>query len=124
MGYEVHITRSDDWPGAAQHPILLDEWVEVVNSDASLQLTDESETVCVIWLDHHDKPQFWFTDGQITKKHPDERTLQKMAEIAARLNARVIDDDGAEYGEEQDLETAEDTERMGNRPWWQKFLKR
>jgi hypothetical protein len=125
MGYEVHITRAEDWTESADYPISESEWLKVVHSDPSLHISDEGT---VLWLDHpdkpSDKPQFWYADGMITKKHPDECTLQKMAEIADRLNARVIDDDGAEYGEEEDAETAESPDGENQRPWWRKLLQR
>ena len=127
MGYEVHITRADDWTLSQQHPILEKEWLEVVHSDPTLQVSEEDFLGdgtdqghrAVVWLAHPGKPQFWYGNGMVTKKHPDEPTLAKMVEIAQRLNARVIDDDGADIVEEEESSSTE----QNHRSWWQKLFK-
>ena len=127
MGYEVHITRAEDWTQSQQHSILEKEWLEVVHSDPTLQVSDEDylgdgsdeRHHAVVWLAHPARPQFWYENGMVTKKHPDELTLAKMAEIAQKLNARVVDDDGAELGEEEESGPPE----QNHRSWWQKLFK-
>ena len=125
MGYEVHITRAEDWTQGEEHPILDKEWLEVVHSDPTLQVSEDDYLGdgnaewqhAVVWLDHSEKPQFWYGGGIITKKNPDERTLQKMTQIAHRLNARVLDDDNAELGEEE-IGLFEQNQRS----WWRKLF--
>ena len=127
MGYEVHITRADDWTKSQQHPILEKEWLEVVHSDPTLQVSEEDfrgdgvgeRHHAVVWLAHPERPQFWYGNGMVTKKHPDEPTLAKMAEIAEKLNAHVIDDDGAQLGEDE----ASGPSEQNQRSWWQKLFK-
>jgi hypothetical protein len=110
MGYDLHITRADNWMDAAEHPIFDAAWTLVVDGDPSLELrtTDSydyrdsstGKTVRVhpvIWKAHAEEPAFWLMKGEITCKNPDESTVAKMKEIAAKLGARVFGDDDEEY---------------------------
>jgi len=111
MGYEVHITRADDWTDSSRHPIPEAQWNDVVARDPTLQVsTDdyyERKTPDggierfhpVVWLEHPDKPAFWFIDGAVDAKCPDERTVSKMMSLAASLDAKLIDDEGEVYAE-------------------------
>lgn len=116
MGYDVHITRADDWTESASVPISLEDWLAVVDRDPELRLertasatTAEREIVSFespglsvwtgwsrhgaggsfAWIDH--------SDGEIVVKNPDEEVLRKMHQIARALGARVQGDDGEEY---------------------------
>lgn len=114
MGYDLHITRAEDWTLSDKHPISEDEWMEVVNEDSTLEvsLTDYYERANikkngqterfhpVVWLTHPRKPAFWLMDGEIVKNSADKTVVDKMVEIAQKLNARVFGDDGEEYTSE------------------------
>lgn len=116
MGYDLHITRAEDWTEAESAPITLDEWRSFVANDpemtlvgvAETQLTDgqmlryQSEGLAVwvrssgnqaggnkAWFDHR--------HGEIVVKNPDDQIIQKMIEIAHRFNANVQGDDGERY---------------------------
>jgi hypothetical protein len=116
MGYELHITRAEVWTEAAQNPISEAEWHSLVRSDASLELstTDYYERktkaggteriYAVFWKGatydwngkpHH--PAFFLADGEVTTKSPQEVTVKKAIEIAEKLGAQVIGDDGEQY---------------------------
>lgn len=109
MGYDVYITRASDWLDRETFPIPEKEWMIVVQSDPSLQISKEDyfdrttkegnierlRPVC--WKQHPDSVPFWYMDGAIEVKSPDDSTIQKMIEIAKKLNARVIGEDGEEY---------------------------
>src|SRR5262249_20268559 len=43
MGYDVHITRADDWTEAESTPITLDEWLTYVHSDSEMRLDGYAE---------------------------------------------------------------------------------
>ena len=42
MGYDVHITRKDDWSDADGPTITRAEWLEYVSGDASMRLEKEA----------------------------------------------------------------------------------
>lgn len=109
MGYSLHITRADDWAHSKSQPILEAEWLAIVNADSSLQIsttdyydrrteTGEVKRIHpVLWIGHSDNVPFWFDDGAIEVSSPDDAVIAKMKEIATKLNARVVGDDGEEY---------------------------
>lgn len=141
MGYDIHITRADDWTDSPSVPISLEEWIAVVDGDPELRLervasatTVEGETVsfespglavwmgwsrngdggALAWIDH--------CDGETVSKNPDEEILRKMHQIAQALGARVQGDDGEEYDA-----TGRATRDIGfgaARPWWRRFFGR
>jgi len=43
MGYDVHITRAEDWQEGEAKPITLDEWLAYVNSDPEMRLEGVAE---------------------------------------------------------------------------------
>ena len=99
MGYEVHITRADDWASNEDCAIEPSEWIDVIESDKSLRLFDENGPHFAVWDGDPNESEAWldWVDGNITTKNPDEPLLRKMLEIAERLNAKVQDDDGELY---------------------------
>lgn len=113
MGYDLHITRADDWMRSEKHPISRAEWYAFVAADPELELstTDywESKTAnggiereyAVYWVAYpgsdKETPAFWMHNGRIVKKNPDKAVVRKMAAIARQLGARLFGDEGEEY---------------------------
>ena len=116
MGYDVHITRANEWWEAESAPITLDEWLLTVKADPEMRLdgfaevtTPEGSTirydnqglaVWKVWEGHHEdgnKAWFDYHRGRITVNNPDDRIIAKMKQIAERLGAKVIGDEGEEY---------------------------
>ena len=113
MGYDVHITRAENWLNSQHHPVLESEWLGLVSADETLEVDalsysgrDSADGTSkrqhpVIWLAHTDPqgdhPNFWYKDGRIFRKNPDDPTLKKMIEIAHKLDARVLGDEEEEY---------------------------
>lgn len=106
MSYDLHIVRADDWLDASQNPIGRDELEAVVAADPELTL-DEDQFVSmsnrsgrtnrypiVLW---NGNPAFWWYEDQIICSTPDEPLVRKLVEIANKLNAKVIGDDGESY---------------------------
>jgi hypothetical protein len=52
----------------------------------------------VIWTAHPQQVAFWFHDGAVSLKNPDNATIRKMVELAHKLNARVLGEENEEYG--------------------------
>ena len=108
MGYDVHITRADEWTESETAPIELDEWLAYVRSDPEMRLdgaasaalgsgetlTYENEGLAV-WTAYsqheRDGNLAWFDHrgGEIVVKNPDEEILDKLRRIAKALRARV-----------------------------------
>ena len=92
---ELHVTRAASWLDAAQHPIIEDEWLDLVATDASLEQDDDDPST-VWWHVDGEKIPIWFDDGVLVAKGADERVVAKLVMIAGALAARVLDEDDAE----------------------------
>jgi hypothetical protein len=101
MGYDVHITRAEHWASNEGREIAADEWLRFVQSDPELIPTPEDGEYFVIWRGTTKYPETWFEwrAGNITTKHPDRATLQKMLQMAAAFEAKVQGDEGEAYDE-------------------------
>jgi hypothetical protein len=115
MGYDVHITRANDWTEAKSAPIRLEEWLTLIQSDPEMQLDGFADAKTpdgvlryenqglVVWKAYSgngvngNMAWFDYRDGCITVKNPDEEILAKMKQIAKKLSAKVIGDEGEEY---------------------------
>lgn len=117
MGYELHITRADDWIASDQDPISLEEWLACVAGDPELSLEssaraplgDGVEFELTLpglarwnsWSRHNDpgaKVYLWHCDGGIVSRGIDAEVTAKLYRIAQQLGARVFGDEGEEYG--------------------------
>lgn len=107
MGYELHITRRDDWWDEEGSEISRQEWQSVVAADpdlvmqpipdgwpgdafSSALMTTRSERGDGIEALHWDQ-------GLVSAKHPSNVLIAKMCELARLLEARVQGDDGEYY---------------------------
>jgi len=137
MGYEVHITRKENWfddgPG-----ISLAEWLEVVRADAEMRHDGYAETVVAdgsilrvedpglaVWLAYSkhglagNMAWLWHSSGNVVAKNPDEEIFGKMAQIAQRFSAKVQGEEGEIYGPDgQVIETASRSRSDATKPWW------
>ena len=109
MGYELHITRNPDWvdDGPA---IPQSEWDAYVRSDPDMRVIGSIEAHSPdgsiiryegdnlsVWKSPTDEVLFYYYDGAIAVKYPDAPTIGKMLEIASKLDAKVVGDDGEMY---------------------------
>jgi hypothetical protein len=102
MGYDLHITRKENWFDEDGPPIAEDEWRRVIEEDPELQL--DAETRCVmsdgeyVFASWNGEPgALGYYNGEITTKNPPESLVRKMVAIAQRLDAKVQGDDGEVY---------------------------
>jgi hypothetical protein len=104
MGYDLHITRAEDWTDADDAPILRDEWRTLALDDSELFAMPENGDVFFAFGDR-DNPTGWFdwSDGTVFTTGPDRATLEKMLGLAEQLGARVQGDEGEEYTSADDL---------------------
>lgn len=115
MGYEIHITRKNNWlDNDSQNDISLEQWNEYVESDDEMTLEKFAETVSPngdviriekeglsVWSGHTNSYKVWFNwfGGEISVKNPDDEIVNKMIKIAKRLDAKVLGDEGETYFE-------------------------
>ncbi len=116
MGYDIHITRADEWFDSQSESITMDEWIAYIQSDPEMRLdgyaeatTPEGDTIRIeseglaVWTAYSGHGvagnMAWIDvfNGRITVKNPDREIRQKMFAIATKLNARVQGDDGELY---------------------------
>lgn len=101
MGYEIHITRAEDWAKSPERPISLEEWRQYVTDDPELIFAGgvnppnfavfKDEPPYGAWLD-------WIC-CEVYSKAPSSRMLLKMLEVAKKLGAKVQGDDQEVYTE-------------------------
>jgi hypothetical protein len=96
MGYDLHITRKANRSDDEGDSITPEEWLAVLDSDSELSRATDTgdDTLAGAWKGDS---LFWFHDGEITCKNPDEPIIRKMVAIAQRLGANVQGDDGEVY---------------------------
>lgn len=110
MGYDLHIERSREDQEA--ETITLQEWVTVIAADPELKAIDavwatNPKTGEVITIRCPGSAQwvrssnplvtFAYRSGKISAKNPSEPVLAKMKQLAARLGALVVGDEGELY---------------------------
>lgn len=138
MGYEVHITRKENWFDDGPD-IALEEWLDVVRSDAEMRLDAHAEATVgegavlrvqdpsmSVWIQyskhgqHGNMAWFWHNNGNVMVNNPDEEILRKMSKIATRLSAKVQGDDCELYGEDGNPinEEAPTHSNPSPKPWW------
>ena len=141
MGYDLHITRADEWFENEGLEIDAAEWLAYVESDPEMRLDGyaeasvgegkvlryESEGLAV-WTTYsgheRDGNMAWFDlrSGNVVVKNPDEEIIAKMCDIAEGLNARVQGDDGELYPLEESPSPSRPDSISEPRPWWKRLL--
>ena len=98
MGYEIYIERRK-----GKH-ISLNEWEDFIKLDSSIEKSEE-ESKIYYWklhpinIEEKDTPWLIYSEGRISTRKPDEFITLKMFQIANKLGADLLDDEG-ELGEE------------------------
>lgn len=107
MGYDLHITRKEDWSDEDGPTISEAEWRRVIEEDPELRL--DTETSCTMYDGEYvfaawngEPGAFGYYNGEITTKNPTDAFIRKMVAIAKRLNANVQGDEGERYPEALD----------------------
>lgn len=116
MGYDVHITRAEDWSDSQDHPISAEEWDAYAASDPTLRRDGAY---------HADSPHFfdwrvggtetwldWF-EGAVYTKNPPQDVRAAMFVVATSLDARVQGDEGEWYGADGNVVADENYDETG-----------
>ncbi len=137
MGYDVHITRKDDWSDAEGEEISVEEWLHYVGSDKSMRLDGEAQATMdsgvavgikdetlAVWTewegrkDDVNQAWMWYARGNVMAKNPDAAMRRKMFLIADELNARLQGDEGEFYDSTGEVEGQRRGGGMGKKKWW------
>ena len=96
MGFDVHITRANDWAHNKDQEISAEEWLHYVEEDNELARDPQNGDYAAVWVDRARCPEAWLDwfEGNIYTTNPDQQTLAKMLRVASDLRARVQGDDG------------------------------
>lgn len=105
MPYDLHIVRTDDWLDAKNSPITREDIDKVIRSDPELEwssvdyvdMKEGADIVRFFLIKWNGYPCFWWYRDQITCASPDEQRIAKLVEMAEKLKANVIGDDGEKY---------------------------
>jgi len=108
MGYDVHITRREDWWDESGPEITEQEWHTVVAADPDLKMTsattgDDQVPHWIAEMTAHPPEHrlgtaiHWFSPADISAKNPTDILIGKMRAVARSLEARVQGDDGEHY---------------------------
>jgi hypothetical protein len=144
MGYDVHITRAENWTESEAKPITLAEWTAHIDSDPEMRLDGAAEATTAtgetlrcqnegiaVWTAYSghgtDGNMAWFDyrDGCIVVKNPDEEIRRKMYSIASALGALVQGDEGELYDESgSEIRIAGEARQKSHaqQSWWKRIL--
>lgn len=106
MGYSLYIRRKDK-------PITVEEWCDYINSDSSFTKTDVLKQEnpftgqcfeipspdCGLWKSEDAKEvPFMYKNGEICVSSSEGDVGKKMVEVSKALNAKLVGEEGEEYG--------------------------
>ena len=133
MGYDVHITRKEDWSDEQGPSISREEWLGYVETDKSMRLDREAvvenaqgeafsvqDETLAVWTEWTGREEgkneawMWLGHGNVMAKNPDEAMLRKMFLIADAMAGKLQGDDGEVYNSIGEI----DREDRGNKAWW------
>lgn len=102
MGYDLHLTRADEWIDSGATPITIEEWVAAGRTAPflaeSAELSDgTTNPVFVLAEGGLDGPAFYWSEGRVVVRGADEGDVPACVEVARLVSATVIGDDGETY---------------------------
>ena len=116
MGYDIHITRQEHWSVVDDsEKISIDEWTGFLQTQADMRLDNFAEAQLpdgsklrhdqegiAVWIGYSRANEtgnvwFYYSDGNISVKNPDDEIMKHMSFIAEKLDAKVQGDDGEFY---------------------------
>lgn len=100
-GYDLHITRKNNWADKGGAKITFAEWRSYVQQDKEIQNDSQnSENAFIVSVDG-EMFAIWYDPrlGELSTKNPSDAAIEKLKRIATQLKARVQGDDGELYPE-------------------------
>ncbi len=106
MSYFASVTRSEHVGVERYRPILEQEWVDLLGEMEGVEYQEADE---VTWTtDAGEKVVFWYDEGCITTRNPQDSTIRHLATMARRLDAWVCGEEGERYGDNGHVVRGED----------------
>lgn len=140
MGYNLYITRRENWLEEETDAIAAEEWLDLVRADPEMRLDGYAEAsvgtgsvlrvddpTMAVWIGYSQHGQsenmawLYHDNGNIVAKNPDQEIRRKMWLLASSLSARLQGDEGELYGADGEPVAAESatTGTFPKRtPWW------
>lgn len=123
MGYDLYVTRKEDWSDAEGQDITLDDWTGYLALDQSLQIdpvrsaevdprvaSGAKEASHACWTEWPDREPglreawIWLERGNLVSTDADIRFRQKLFLIADGLGARLMGEGGEVYNSSGEAE--------------------
>ncbi|HEX7134294.1 MAG TPA: hypothetical protein VF228_17090 [Iamia sp.] len=129
MGYDLHITRTDDWTQSADDPITLDEWLALASASVHVEedgrVTGGDVTPFHLVADPDGPNLYWYEDGRVVVRGVETSSFPHLVDLAAELGAKVVGDDGEHYRTDGttfepdvDAPDAREQQPTPRRRWW------
>lgn len=139
MGYDLHITRKDDWSDTDGREITLEEWILYTSGDTSLKIDRDhsaeqdpavasgaKEPGHAIWVKWPARKEgqreawVWHAQGNLIAADPDASFRRKLFLIADSLDAKLQGDGGEIYNSNGEPEKGRIklTADGRKRAWW------
>jgi hypothetical protein len=94
MGWELHITRKEWWADPKGPQISFDEWQAYLVTDPEVKKGPNNSKDDFLIIQNEGEWPLWYNPrlGELHTKNPSKNIINKLKEIATRLDARVLDD--------------------------------
>ena len=98
MGYDIHITKRDEWYDEDDLGITREEFIQLVDGRDELSIVDQ-DSADLMAIRDGDETQWlmWDSSGDVLSKNPSQGMIAWMYEIAQLLGAKVQGDEGEIY---------------------------
>jgi hypothetical protein len=102
MGYELHITRAEEWLDSESTPISQDEWLRVA-TDAGLAVMGSLDLEGIGPQDIYvasaaaNAPGLHWHEGRIVVSGASEVDISPLLDLARALDAHLVGDDDEQY---------------------------
>ena len=104
MGYELHITRSEDWVDSESNPITMSEWLECASGGSRLSVGGsitfgqvETPAYYLTDLGPENGPSLFWHGGEVRVGGAPDEAIGHLVAIADDLGASLIGDEGETY---------------------------
>ncbi len=106
MAYDIHIIKANSWAETRHQPVTpydldvlfeADPELEWSVSDTYVKPDDFDRLTRCYVIKWQDEPCFHYFNGEIVCNDADSHHIYKMVDMASKINATVIGDDGERY---------------------------